>query len=107
VRTLPRHHYAESVVRLSAGREDMSEQTQAFARRRQLDLLRTEAADHVQSRTRSRPRAHGQARHGTDGTLSFLHEKFRTKAKPANNPAIDNNTDADAYNAASPISPRS
>ena len=62
-----------SVVRLSAGREDMSEETQAlvFSRRRQFDFLWAEAPHHAQSRPRPRPRADGQARHVADGMISL------------------------------------
>ena len=58
-----------SVVRLSAGREDMTEEAQAlvFPRRRQLDLLRAEAAHHAQSRPRPRHGVARQARHAADG----------------------------------------
>ena len=46
----------KSVVRLSAGREDMSDEIAGalLPRRRQLDLLRAEAAHHGQSRARPR-----------------------------------------------------
>ena len=78
-----------SVVRLSAGREDMSEETQAsvFPRRRQFDLLRPEAAHHAQPRARPRhaaarqigPAADGLARRGA---LTSRREPDRAPAAP-------------------------
>ncbi len=53
-----------SMVRLSAGREAMSDETAGavLPRRRQFDLLRRETADDAQSRPRPRSSADGSAR---------------------------------------------
>ena len=58
-----------SVVRLSAGREDMSERDPGavLPRRRQFDLLRAEAADDAQSGARPRQGPARPPRHGADG----------------------------------------
>jgi hypothetical protein len=62
----------KSMVRLSAGREDMSEEKDASSvlpRRRQLDLLRPQAPHRAQSGARSRHGPARQARPAADATL--------------------------------------
>ena len=61
-------------------------------RRRQLDLLRAEAADDAQSRPRPRHGAARQARPAADGAAGQA--KLRTSARPANSPPIDSATDS-------------
>jgi biotin synthase len=63
---------AKAFVRLSAGRETMADELQAlcFPRRRELDLLRREVADHGQSRRRSRSRAAHASRHRAAGAAA-------------------------------------
>ena len=59
----------KAMVRLSAGRRELGDAVQAlcFPRRRQLGLLRRQAADDRQSGRRRRPRAVRQARTDRDG----------------------------------------
>ena len=62
----------KSMVRLSAGREDMSRRSTGavLLRRRQFDLLRAQAADHAEPQRTPRPRAARPARHAADGGVT-------------------------------------
>ncbi len=54
-----------------ARRHERGDPGALFPRRRQFDLLRTEAADHAQSRARSRYAIAGQARPAADGLIVY------------------------------------